>query len=93
MTTCSRQAERNLERVVDKPLERSERADHEDTRGQPVPQPAEADVAVDPGDGLPGALAGFAVAVELGDHDIWHNVSTLTRYSTWARGVLDLPAG
>lgn len=70
VTTCSGQAERNLERIVDEPLERSERADHEDTRGQAVPQAAEADIAVDPRDGLACALAGFAVAVELGYHDV-----------------------
>lgn len=70
MTASSGQAKRNLERIVDKPLERSERADHEDARGQAVPQPAEADVAVNAGDGLACALAGFAVAVELGDHHI-----------------------
>ena len=70
MTAGSRQPERDLERIIDKPLERSKRADHKYARGQPVPQPAEADVAVDAGDGLACALAGFAVAVELGDHHI-----------------------
>jgi hypothetical protein len=70
VTARSGQAERNLERIVNEPLERGERADHEDARGEAVPQPAEADVAVDTGDGLARALAGFAVAVELRYHDI-----------------------
>lgn len=70
MTASSGQSERDLERIIDEPLERSKRADHEDARGQAVPQPAEADVAVDARDSLAGALAGFAVAVELGDHHI-----------------------
>jgi hypothetical protein len=38
--------------------------------GQSVPEPAEADVLVDPAHGLPGALARFAIRVQFRHHDI-----------------------
>lgn len=60
----------HLKRVVDEPLERGKRTNHEDTNWQSVPQTTEADLAVDASDGLARALASLAVAVELRDHDI-----------------------
>lgn len=77
MTTRSRQTKIHLEGIVDQPLEGSQSANHEDTRRQPVPQAAEPNVAVDARDGLACALAGFAVAVEFGDHDVWSALAVL----------------
>ena len=53
-----RQPQRHFEAVVDEPLERRQRADHQDPDRQPVPQAPEADVAVDSRHGFAAAFAG-----------------------------------
>jgi hypothetical protein len=75
VSSCRRQAKRDLERVVDEPLERSKGTNHEDTDRQSVPQAAEANVAVDARNGCAGTLTCLAVAVELRHHDIYLKVS------------------
>lgn len=70
MTSGCWETEGDLERIVDQPLERSQGTDHEDTCRQSVPQTAETNVAVDPGDSLSSALAGLTVAVEFRNHYI-----------------------
>lgn len=60
----------DLEGVVDKPLERSQSTNHEDTDRQSVPKTTETDLAVYPANSLASALASLPIAVELRDHDI-----------------------
>ena len=59
MTTSRRQAQGDLEAVVDEPLKGGEGANHGNSHWQAVPEAFETDVAVDPGHGFPRALAGY----------------------------------
>jgi hypothetical protein len=60
----------HLERVVDQPLERSERANHANPHWQTVPQPLETNVSVNPANRLASALASFAISIQLRHHHV-----------------------
>lgn len=60
----------HLERIVDQPLESSQSTNHANPHRQTVPQPAEADVAVDPADRRARTLARLAVGIQLRHHHI-----------------------
>lgn len=70
MTTSSRQTNRNLERIIDQPLEGSKSTDHDNSQTDTRPQASEANLAVDSANCLASTFAGLAVAVQLADHDI-----------------------
>ena len=64
MTASRRQAQRDLEAVIDEPLERGERANHGDPDRQAVPEAFESDVTVDPRHGFSRALAGYMASCQ-----------------------------
>ena len=70
MTTSSRQTNRNLERIIDQPLEGSKSANHDNSESNARPQASEANLAIDSADGLTSAFASLAVTVQFTDHDV-----------------------
>jgi hypothetical protein len=63
-------AEVHLERIVNQPLERSERTNHANPDRQTVPQPAETNVSINPADSLASTLTGLAIGIQLRHHHV-----------------------
>lgn len=60
----------HLPRIINQPLEGRQSANHSNPDSDAVPQPREADIAVNTTHSLARALAGLAVAVKLRHHDV-----------------------
>lgn len=69
-TPRRRQPHENLEAIVDTPLQRGQRPNHEDPENKTVPQPHEADVFIYPAHSGAEGFAWLAVRVQFGNHDV-----------------------
>src|SRR5690606_9926108 len=68
--TSGRQTHKDLERIVNQPLQTREGTNHDNPDWQSVPQTHESNVLVDSGHGTAERFSGLAVGIELADHDV-----------------------
>jgi hypothetical protein len=70
MAPRSRQSQRHLETIINQPLKRRQRANHQNPNRQSIPQSRKPDIAINPAHRLARPLPWFPIRVELGHHDV-----------------------
>jgi hypothetical protein len=70
MTPRSRQPQRHLKTIINQPLERRQRPNHQNPNRQPIPQSREPNIPINPSHRLTSALSGFPLRIKLRDHDV-----------------------
>lgn len=70
MPPRSRQAQGDLERIINQPLKGRQRTNHQNPDRQPIPQTLESHIPIYPRDSLPRALTRLPIRVQLGNHDV-----------------------
>lgn len=70
MTTRSRQPQPNLKTIINQPLKRRQRPNHQNPNRQPIPQSLKPNIPINARHRLARALTLLAIRVEFRDHDV-----------------------
>jgi hypothetical protein len=70
MTPRSRQPQRHLKTIINQPLKRRQRPNHQNPNRQPIPQPRKPNIPINPAHRLASSLSRFPIGIQLGHHDV-----------------------